>query len=264
MVRRGPQQSKDTRRPASPQADPRAEHVSSRPLSGTHAVADPYAEHAAARPSRCLACNGVPVATHPLWRPYSSSANAVRQADRVAHRQVQPGPLQEHQDGWANQYEALRQLLEESISDQALTISHVGSTAVAGLLAKPVIDIDLTVPDAADERAYVPRLEAVGFRLIFRDDIGGDAHRQLTFGAPNANLHVWSPGAVEPQRHAMFTSWLRTHPADRDRYAEGKRNATDGARARRYNDSKSAVIYDIYERALTADSSRDHDPQPRR
>lgn len=208
-------------------------------------------------------CDGERVTTHPLWRPYSSSANAVRQAERIAHRQVQPGQLQEHQESWARDYDTLRQLIEGAIFDQALAINHVGSTAVTGLLAKPVIDVDLTVQDAANELAYVPHLEAVGFRLTFRDDIGGDAHRQLTFSTPNANLHVWSPGAIEPQRHAMFTNWLRTHRVDRDRYAAAKRVATDRAGALRYNDSKSSVVYDIYEKAFIADSPHLHDPQPR-
>lgn len=203
------------------------------------------------------------MATHPLWRPYSSSANALRQADRVAHRQVRPGPLQPFSNGWAQEYEGLRRLIEAAIPDQALALDHVGSTAIPGLVAKPVIDVDLTVPDATDESAYVPRLEAVGFRLTFRDDIGGEVHRQLTAGVPNANLHVWSPGAVEPQRHAVFTGWLRNHPADRDRYAAVKRVAADGGGALRYNDTKSAVVYDIYERAFVADASHVHDPQPR-
>jgi GrpB-like predicted nucleotidyltransferase (UPF0157 family) len=208
-------------------------------------------------------CDGEYMATHPLWRPYSSSANAVRQADRIAHRQVRPGPLQDYRDGWVAAYEALRQLIEATIPDQVMAIDHVGSTAVAGLVAKPVIDVDLTVPDTADELAYVPHLETAGFRLIFRDDIGGDSHRQLTFSAPNANLHVWSPGAVEPRRHAMFISWLRTHPADRERYAAAKWVAADGLGGKRYNDSKSAAVYDIYERAFIADPSHVHDPQPR-
>jgi hypothetical protein len=61
-------------------------------------------------------------------------------------------------------------------------------------------DGDLTLPDAEDEDGQVPHLQRAGVRLIFRDALGGDAHRQLPFAAPNANLHVWDPGAIEPQR----------------------------------------------------------------
>jgi len=202
------------------------------------------------------------MSAHPLWQPYASSANAERQSGRIAYRQVQPGPLQVRGD-WAEEYRVVRQLIERAIRDQVLEMRHVGSPAVPGLLAKPVLDIDLTVPDVRTEPAYVPRLEAVGFRLIFRDDIAGDGHRQLTLGAPNTNLHVWSPGAVEPQRHEVFTRWLRTHQADRERYAAAKRRAASGDEAARYNDLKSAVIYDIYEQAFLADPSHAHDARPR-
>lgn len=148
------------------------------------------------------------------------------------------------------------------MADQLVTISHVGSTAVPALIAKPVIDGDLTVPDVDEEVAYIPRLEAVGFRLIFRDDLGGDAHRQLTFAVPNANLHVWGATAVEPQRHLIFTRWLKDDPVDRERYAAAKLDAAGADGTRRYNDHKSAVVYDIYERAFSADLGHDHDPQP--
>ncbi len=201
--------------------------------------------------------------THPLWRPYASSANAHRQSRRVAHRQVEPGPLQTDHGCWAEAYGVVQRLADDTIGDQVLDICHVGSTAVPGLAAKPVLDIDLTVPAVEDERAYLPQLQAAGFRLIFRDDISGDAHRQLTLGAPNTNLHVWSPGAVEPQRHQLFTRWLSGHAVDRDRYTRAKLSAGGRDGARRYNDAKSAVIYDIYERVFLADQNHVHDPQPR-
>jgi GrpB-like predicted nucleotidyltransferase (UPF0157 family) len=137
---------------------------------------------------------------------------------------------------------------------------------VRGLAAKPVIDIDLTVPDVADEDGYLPQLELAGFTLIFRDGLGGDPHRQLAFAAPNANLHVRSPGAIEPQRHLLFRRWLSDHPDDRDLYAAAKLAAAGSGQGRRYNDLKSAVVYDLYDlydRAFLADPAYDHDPRPR-
>ena len=200
---------------------------------------------------------------HPLWRPHAPQANADRQAHRVGRRQVPPGALQAHRERWARDHAELEALIRGALAERLLPIRHVGSTAVPGLTAKPVIDLDLTVPDVEHEDGYLPQLERAGFTLIFRDGLGGDAHRQLTFAAPNANLHVWGPGAIEPQRHLLFRRWLTDHPGDRDRYAAAKLAAAGAGQGSRYNDLKSAVVYDIYERAFLADPAHDHDPQPR-
>lgn len=157
--------------------------------------------------------------THPLWRPFALGANAARQGQRIAFRQTEPGVVKEHTTTWLDDFRTVRCVVTEAIGDHAISIRHVGSTSVPGLNAKPIIDIDLTVPDVEDEPSYLPRLEAAGFRLIFRDDMAGDPHRNLTFAVPNTNLHVWSPGAIEPQRHALFTDWLRANPRDRQRAA---------------------------------------------
>lgn len=98
------------------------------------------------------------VATHPLWRPYRPEANAERQAHRVAQRQIRPGPLQPHQARWRCDYLELEALIAAALQDRHLSLRHVGSTAVPGLSAKPVIDLDLTVPDVADEDFYLPHL----------------------------------------------------------------------------------------------------------
>jgi GrpB-like predicted nucleotidyltransferase (UPF0157 family) len=203
-----------------------------------------------------------PATTHPLWRPFVPAAIAPRQAHRVDRRQVAPGPFQQDHDRWAAEFLALRTLIERAIPGQVLALHHVGSTAIPGLIAKPIIDMDLTLVDPLDEARYRPGLEAVGFRLIFRDELGGSVHRQFTFGDPNANLHVWSPDAVEPQRHALFVRWLRENPTDRALYAAAKRSAA-GEPGTHYNDAKAAVVYDIYERAFLADPVHVHEHQPR-
>lgn len=203
------------------------------------------------------------MAVHPLWRPFAAGTNAGRQAERVAHRQVDPGGLAFDHAAWAAGYGRVRLLIEAAMPLQILGLAHTGSTAVPGLIAKPVLDIDLTVRDVADEPAYLPALEAAGFRLIFRDDLAGEPHRQLTLGRPNTNLHVWNPGAVEPRRHRLFAEWLRSNPEDRHRYAEAKQAAAARDGAIRYNDLKAIVVYDIYERAFLADPQHPHDPHPR-
>ena len=197
--------------------------------------------------------------THPLWRPLVHDANAARQGQRVARRQTEPGPLREHDPSWRADAEHITGVIREALGERVLGLRHVGSTAVPGLVAKPIIDLDLTVRDVGDESSYLPQLEAVGFRLIFRDDLAGEPHRQLTFADPNANLHLWNPGAVEPRRHGLFIDWLRRDDVDRRRYDEAKRAAVAARGDARYNDLKSEIVHAIYERAFRADPDHGHD-----
>ena len=66
-------------------------------------------------------------------------------------------------------------------------------------------------------------------------------------------------------RHRMFRDWLRTHPEDRDRYAEVKsevaaRGFTDPML---YNNEKAWFVYDLYEKVFAGDPEHKHDPHPR-
>ncbi|MDF2666926.1 MAG: hypothetical protein K0R81_2776 [Microbacterium sp.] len=201
------------------------------------------------------------VRTHPLWLPFAPGANHARQGARVAHRQTEPGALQRPRGGVDEAFETVAARIRDALGSRALLLGHVGSTAVPGLLAKPVIDIDLTVSAVDEEDGYLPALERCGFRLIFRDEMAGSPHRHLTLAMPNTNLHVWEPGAIEPARHALFVEWLRAHPEDAARYSAAKLDAA--ASPGRYNDAKAAAVYDIYERVFANDPRHAHDPHPR-
>jgi GrpB-like predicted nucleotidyltransferase (UPF0157 family) len=64
---------------------------------------------------------------------------------------------------WPHWYESAAFRIKEALGDTALELHHVGSTSVRGLAAKPLIDINLIVPDTTDEDAYIPPLEAIGY-----------------------------------------------------------------------------------------------------
>jgi GrpB-like predicted nucleotidyltransferase (UPF0157 family) len=164
---------------------------------------------------------------------------------------------------WPQWYAAVHDRISAALGERVLAIEHVGSTSVPELSAKPVIDVDLTVADSADEAAWLPDLEAAGFILTVREP-DWEEHRLLRGHEPPTHLHVFSPTAREAQRHRMFRDWLRTHPADRDRYAEVKRavaarGVTDPML---YNQEKARFIYDLYEKVLTGDPEHEHDPHP--
>lgn len=158
----------------------------------------------------------------------------------------------DYDSSWPGLYAREEQRIRDLLGDAIVEIEHVGSTSVPGLAAKPIIDIDLVVPDSADEDAYMPQLVASAYRLIVREP-NWHEHRLLKGPDTNINLHVFSTGCPETVRHQVFRDWLRTHPEDRDRYAATKRRlAGDIADLRAYSEAKNDIIDDIYRRAFAA------------
>ncbi|MFC4223516.1 GrpB family protein [Lysinibacter cavernae] len=162
---------------------------------------------------------------------------------------------------WPARYaEAARQILETleaaSVGTTIVcTLEHVGSTAVPGLAAKDVIDIDLTVGDPTDEASYVPALVAIGYTHVIREPSWHE-HRMLRLAEPRVNLHVFGRDCPELIRHRLFRDWLIEHPADRQRYESAKfaaaASSVDGVQTREYNAAKERVIHEIYGRAFLA------------
>ena len=157
---------------------------------------------------------------------------------------------------WPRQYDDLAGRIRDALGWRVLQLEHVGSTAVPGLAAKPVIDIDLTVADPRREQDYVPALDATGFRLVIREP-WRYGHRALVADQPRCNLHVYGFDSPEPVRHRIFRDWLRANPGERERYAAAKHQAASAANAAgehvmQYNARKEQVIREIYHRAFAA------------
>jgi GrpB-like predicted nucleotidyltransferase (UPF0157 family) len=127
-----------------------------------------------------------------------------------------------------------------------LSIDHVGSTSVPGLAAKPLIDINLVVPDTTDEDAYVPKLEAIGYELRVREPDWYE-HRMLRGHDPPVNLHVFPPNCEEVERMRRFRDHLRTNDADREFYERTKRElaAQEWKYVQNYADAKTTVVKEI-------------------
>ncbi|MCX5121210.1 GrpB family protein [Micromonospora sp. NBC_00362] len=124
----------------------------------------------------------------------------------------------------------------------------------AGLVGEPPRTWEsVVIEDTAQEDAYLPALERLGYRLVLREP-WWHGHRMLLSPAEDVNLHVWPQGAPEPIRHRLFRDWLRAHPHDRERYAATKRRlARDNAhRPRDYSLAKNDVIDEIYARIFAA------------
>ncbi len=164
--------------------------------------------------------------------------------------QYQEVVLEEYNVIWPHWYESAAWRVRRALGDTALEVHHVGSTAVRGLAAKPLIDINLVVPDTTDEAAYVPALEAIGYELRVREPDWYE-HRLLRGFEPPVNLHVFNPGCEEVDQMLLLRDWLRTHEDDRELYARAKRElaAKEWKYVQNYADAKSEVVQQILARA---------------
>lgn len=149
---------------------------------------------------------------------------------------------------WPSRFERRAAELQRILGGRARLIEHIGSTSVPGLSAKPIIDIVVGIDDPDDEQAYLPDLEAAGYDLRVREP----EHRCLRIGEPDepVNLHCYPPDHVETRRYLAFRDRLRASDADRDLYAETKRELAkrEWRDINYYAEAKRPVIDEILAR----------------
>ena len=204
------------------------------------------------------------MSTHPLWRPFELTDLAQSDATVVGTSRSGVVRVVPYDPTWPARAASFVASIREALGGRVLGLEHIGSTAVPGLSAKPVVDLVLTVPDPADEAAYGPPLEPLGLVLHIREP-EWEEHRMLTTPDRSVNLHVFGPDATEPLRLVAFRDWLRTHDEDRDAYGDLKTLLAEQGfeRVMDYNNHKAAFVYDVYERIFAADPAQSHDPRPR-
>jgi GrpB-like predicted nucleotidyltransferase (UPF0157 family) len=173
-------------------------------------------------------------------------------ATTVGELRVHGGPIQlvEYDPSWPEMFAREVERIAAALGEGALKTEHVGSTAVPGLAAKPIIDILLVVADSADEEAYTPALEAAGYVLRVREP---DWYEHRMFRDPDANVqvHVLSEGCPEIERMLLFRDRLRINHADRELYERKKRELAreEWKFVQNYADAKGDVVEGIIARA---------------
>jgi GrpB-like predicted nucleotidyltransferase (UPF0157 family) len=126
---------------------------------------------------------------------------------------------------WPARFEGLRSAVWPAVEDIALRIDHVGSTAVPGLAAKPIIDMDIVVRREHDVAPTIERVERAGYRWEGDLDVPGREAFSYEGGSPRPPHHLYL--VVENNRahldHWLLRDLLREDEDARRRYAALKR-----------------------------------------
>lgn len=153
--------------------------------------------------------------------------------------------LTPYDPNWPHLYALARDELLELLPEPPVLIEHIGSTAVPGLIAKPVIDIIVLVSDMQPVLDRMPCLAAAGYE--FRPDV---SNRERIFmrryggnGVRTHHLHVHTD-ADDVRRHVMFRDALRADAAVRQAYLELKRDlaARHATERQAYANGKDAFV----------------------
>ena len=157
----------------------------------------------------------------------------------------------DYDPAWPTLFQTLSRRVWPAVADIAVRIEHVGSTAVPGLPAKPIIDMDVVVSANSDVRPAIERLVAIGY--THQGDLGVPGRE--AFGAPldgpYHHLYLVVEGSRALRDHLDLRDHLRANPDDARGYAVRKREVAPLLLTDRgaYLSAKSDLIEKLLRRA---------------
>jgi len=163
----------------------------------------------------------------------------------------------EHDPAWAAAFDGEARAIRRAGGGLILDLQHVGSTAVPGLPAKPILDIAGAVRSAGDVPELVRRLTAAGY--LDRGDDGGDGGHLLVRDAEpevrTVHLHIVERSDPQWRRYLAFRDLLRRDAGVRGRYGELKRRLA--ASHPRDREGYTAGKHDFIREALGRDGAEE-------
>jgi GrpB-like predicted nucleotidyltransferase (UPF0157 family) len=170
-----------------------------------------------------------------------------------AHAVTEDIVVRQYDPQWRRWFEDLRARVWPAVEDVALRIEHVGSTAVEGMAAKPIIDLDVVVASEAQVPLAIERLRTLGYR--WQGDLGVEGRQAFAAAAelalPEHHLYV----VVENNRahldHWLLCDLLRSDPEARERYGALKQRTVAVANGNIdfYVAAKASLVAELLTRA---------------
>jgi GrpB-like predicted nucleotidyltransferase (UPF0157 family) len=163
------------------------------------------------------------------------------------------GPIiiADYDPAWPVMFEQERAILQTAVGSLLITCEHVGSTAVPGLAAKPIIDLLVGVRSLGEaESHYIEPLEALGYTHIpdYRSWLADELFFRKGIPGPwTHHIHMMQPSSPLWERRLLFRDYLRTHREAAHIYGNLKRSLAKecGDNIAAYRDAKTAFIEEM-------------------
>lgn len=164
---------------------------------------------------------------------------------------AQPVEICDWSSEWAEKFATKAKVIRQTLGGHALRIDHVGSTAIRGLAAKPIIDVQISVADLEPIEILAEKMADIGY--LWRQ-LNADLTKRYFRERPGderMHIHVRGLGSWQEQWSLLFRDYMRAHPHEHAPYAELKRALANRHRHDReaYTEGKSEHLWQIIRRA---------------
>jgi GrpB-like predicted nucleotidyltransferase (UPF0157 family) len=171
--------------------------------------------------------------------------------------EASPIVVVDYDEAWPSLFEELAGPIRHAVADLGAEVEHVGSTAVPGLAAKPIIDIDVVVRSGDDVSAAIRALRSLGYTYQGDKGIPGREAFLWPAGAVAHHAYVVVTGNEAHTNHIVFRDYLRSHPDTAAEYAALKLGLAEqyGDDRLGYTDAKTEFVRAVLETARQSSSS---------
>jgi GrpB-like predicted nucleotidyltransferase (UPF0157 family) len=152
---------------------------------------------------------------------------------------------------WPELFHRLGAQLREALGGVALRIDHIGSTAVPGLAAKPIVDVQISVERLEPVEPFRSPLVAAGSVYRVANTERTKRYLREPPGPRRTHVHVRRAGSFSEQFALLFRDFLRADPAAALDYGQGKMvlAARFPHDRRGYLDAKLPIVWEVLRRA---------------
>jgi len=169
--------------------------------------------------------------------------------------------VEPHRDSWSRDFEVESAKIRGALGSALNALHHIGSTAIPGIYAKPIIDMiaDVSSLEAVDQRLHA--MQALGYESMGEYGIPGRRYfrKNDSSGMRTHQIHAFVHQSPHIERDLAFRDYLRAHPDTAQAYSELKRKLVQTCNGdfEAYMDGKESFIKDVKREAVDWAAKRD-------
>lgn len=161
--------------------------------------------------------------------------------------------LKDYNKEWSKLFDKEAKLISSIISNYLVNIQHIGSTAIPGIVAKPIIDIAIGIDDLSNIKQIITLLEEGGYE--YRGEQGIPDRHLFVKGNEECrthHIHVMVNTSYDWKKHILFRDYLKSNPKVAKQYSELKKRlaAKFEFDREKYTNGKEEFILGILEKVI--------------